>query len=221
MSASQFIASLVSSLAWPAVVVTILVVFRRQFGTMLERLSRFKLGPGGQDAESDWERTEDTVRQSLSAARQALGTGRTPGGGPTSPAPGRLRPGPTAAGDSLLTLVDDRWAALESELRNVIRPSGSLGEGELAGAHFDGLLDIALRSGLLNAATVRSLDGLRHLRNLARADGHLTPRQAQDFAVLADAVSYSMRSQPGPGRGHGRVPEAGRMPDPSRGPGRA
>jgi len=71
MSASQFIASLVSSLAWPAVVVTILVVFRRQFGTMLERMSRFKLGPGGQDAESDWERTEDTVRQSLSAARRA------------------------------------------------------------------------------------------------------------------------------------------------------
>jgi hypothetical protein len=214
MSASQFIASLVSSLAWPAVVVTILVVFRRQFGTMLERLSRFKLGPGGQDAESDWERTEDTVRQSLSAARRALGTGRTPGAGPPGPASGRLQPGPAATSDGLLTLVDDRWVALEGELRNVIRLSGPLIESELAGANFDGLLDSALRSGLLNAATVRSLDGLRHLRNLARADGHLTPRCAQEFAVLADAASYSMRSQPGAGRGQGpdRRPGSGQSP---------
>ena len=209
MSASQFIASLVSSLAWPAVVVTILVVFRRQFGTMLERLSRFKLGPGGADAESDWDRTEDTVRQSLSAARPALGTGSTPGARSAGGAAARLRPGPAQGGAGLLTLVDDRWAALESELRNVVRPSGSLAEGELAGTHFDGLLDTALRSGLLDAATVRSLDGLRHLHNLARADGHLTPRRAQDFAVLADAASYSMRGQPGPGFGPGRASRTG------------
>jgi hypothetical protein len=81
MSASQFIASLVSSLAWPAVVVTILVIFRRQFGTMLERLSRLKLGAGGPEAGSDWERTEDTVRQSLSSASRAPHTPRMAGPG--------------------------------------------------------------------------------------------------------------------------------------------
>ncbi len=205
MSASQFIASLVSSLAWPAVVVTILVVFRRQFGTMLERLSRFKLGPGGQDAESDWDRTEDTVRQSLSAAQRALAPGRTPGAGPPGPASGRLRTPTAATGDGLLSLVDDRWTALEGELRNVIRQSGSLMESALSGVNFDGLLDTALRSGLLNAATVRSLDGIRHLRNLARADGHLTPRRAEEFAVLADAVSYNMRAQGGGSRRQGPV----------------
>ena len=87
------------------------------------------------------------------------------------------------------------------------RRGGAAGPGHgpdaRGGANFDGLLDCALRSGLLNAATVRSLDGLRHLRNLARADGDLTPRRAQEFAVLAAAVSYSMRSQPGAGRGQG------------------
>ena len=58
---------------------------------------------------------------------------------------------------------------------------------------------------MLNAATVRSLDGIRHLRNLARADGHLTPRRAEEFAVLADAVSYSMRAQGGGSRRQGPV----------------
>ena len=44
MTAASFIASLVSSLAWPAVIVVILVIFHRQFGTMLDRLARVRIG---------------------------------------------------------------------------------------------------------------------------------------------------------------------------------
>jgi hypothetical protein len=191
MSATNFIASLVSSLAWPAVVVAILVIFRRQFATMLERLSRVKLG-GGQSAESDWHRTEDTVRQSLSSGRQAAISGlREPG----SPAGGQPQPGSRGSPGRPLALIDDRWSALETELRNVIRPASAVAEMELAGANFDALLDIALRAGLLDAAAVRSLDGMRHLRNLARADDHLTVKGAEDFAVMADALCYGMRTQ--------------------------
>jgi hypothetical protein len=40
-------------------------------------------------------------------------------------------------------------------LRSVIRPSGSLTDDELASADFDGLLEVALRSGLLTVAAVR------------------------------------------------------------------
>jgi hypothetical protein len=47
---------------------------------------------------------------------------------------------------------------------------------------------------------VRSLDGLARLRSLARTSTGLTERQAQEFGVLADAVSYSMgRSAPAGG----------------------
>jgi hypothetical protein len=44
---------------------------------------------------------------------------------------------------------------------------------------------------------VRALDGVAHLRNLARASAGLTQQQAQEFGVLADAVSYTLR-RPGP-----------------------
>jgi hypothetical protein len=186
VSAASFIASLVSSLAWPGVVVAILVIFRRQFGTMLERLSRVRIGAGG-DGDPDWNQTEAAVRQSLGLARPPLPAG--PAGSPgarSGSQPGASRP-PQA-------LVEDRWQALTAELRDVVLRSGSVSDEQLSGAGFDQLMEIALRAGLLDSATVRSLDGLRHLRNLART-ASLSERQAQEFAVMADAVSYGMRRQ--------------------------
>jgi len=188
VSAASFIASLVSSLAWPGVVVAILVIFRRQFGTMLERLSRVRIGAGG-DGDPDWNQTEAAVRQSLGLARPSLPAG--PAGSPgarSGSQPGASRP-PQA-------LVEDRWQALTAELRDVVLRSGSVSDEQLASFGFDQLLEAALRAGLLDSATMRSLDGLRSLHNLARSgDGpdRLGERQAQEFAVLADAVSYTMR----------------------------
>jgi hypothetical protein len=94
-------------------------------------------------------------------------------------------------------LIEDRWQAVAGQLRGLIGPSGSLSEEQLAGTGFEQLMDIALRAGLLDAATVRSLDGLAHLRNLARTSAGLSARQAQEFAVLADAVGYGMRRASG------------------------
>lgn len=179
MSASAFVASLVSSLAWPGVVVAILVIFRRQFGTMLERLARVRMGSGA-DGDPDWAQTEAAVRQSLGAGPPSLAQGHAAAPG----APGR----PPRA------LIEDRWQALTAELRDVVLRSGSVSDELLSGAGFDQLMEIALRAGLLDSATVRSLDGLRHLRNLARTST-LSERQAQEFAVMADAVSYTMRRQ--------------------------
>jgi hypothetical protein len=209
VSASSFIASLVGSLAWPAVIIAILVIFHRQFGTMLERLARVRIGAGGVEADLDWNQTESVVRQSLASAGrkavgQAPGGSAKAGGSAGGPSAGGASSGrassPGAAGGvdrSPQKLVEDRWQALSDELRGVVRPSGSVSEAQLAGADFDQLMEAALRAGLLDAATVRSLDGLRHLRNLARASTSLTPRQAQEFAVMADAVSYSMQRDSG------------------------
>lgn len=193
MSASSFIASLVGSLAWPAVIIVILVIFHRQFGTMLERLARVRLGGGGTEADLDWNQTESVIRQSLASAPPAAPSrgGAAPGAAPgAAGASGGVARSPQA-------LVEDRWRALADQLRNVARPAGSVSEAQLAGADFDQLMDVALRAGLLDAGTVRSLDGLRHLRNLARTSPALTPRQAQEFAVMADAVSYGMQRDSG------------------------
>ena len=220
MSASSFIASLVGSLAWPAVIIAILVIFRRQLGTMLERLARVRLGAGasGSESDPDWNQTESVIRQSLASGRPGGPSGGAAAGGMPGPgaASGGRGSGPSGTGAaggpgvpaggrtagagmarSPQTLVEDRWRALADELRGVVRPSGSVSAEQLASADFDQLMEAALRAGLLDAATVRSLDGLRHLRNLARTSPGLSPRQAQEFAVMADAVSYSMRRDSG------------------------
>jgi hypothetical protein len=88
--------------------------------------------------------------------------------------------------------VDEQWQALTDELRRSVRPSGSLSEGQLAQAQFDQLMDAALRAGRLDAATVRSLDGLRHLHTLASRNNNLSQRQAEQFSLMADAVSYGI-----------------------------
>jgi hypothetical protein len=193
VSAASFIASLVSSLAWPGVVVTIVLIFRRQFGTMLERLSRMRLGAGGGDADSDWGQAAAGVRQSLAGGRPELpGPGQQGHPGQPGHQGQQGRPG----GKPPQALIEDRWHALTAELRDVVLRSGSVSDEQLASFGFDQLLEAALRAGLLDSATMRSLDGLRSLHNLARSgDGpdRLGERQAQEFAVLADAVSYTMR----------------------------
>jgi hypothetical protein len=199
MTASAFIASLVGSLAWPAVIVVILAIFHRQFGTMLDRLARVRLGSGaasgsGGEADPAWSQAEAAVRQSLAAARPPLAA--VPAGGPARPGgprragqPGAGQPGsgPAGAGESVAggaaalqqALVEERWQALASELREVITRSGAAGTSQLAGAGFEQLMDTTLRAGLLDSATVRSLDGLAHLR---RAPGGLRRSEFHDLA---------------------------------------
>jgi hypothetical protein len=220
VTAASFIASLVSSLAWPAVIVAILVIFHRQFGTMLDRLARVRIGAGaGAAADPDWSAAEAAVRQSLAAARPPLAAGpggrpadsRAPGGRDAQgrEGPGRDGPGRDGAGGGAgsprdtaarQALVEDRWQVLAGELRDLIARSGAAGASQLAGSGFEQLMDTALRAGRLDSATVRSLDGLAHLRNLARSSTGLTEQQAQEFGVLADAVSYTMRRAGQPGQ---------------------
>jgi hypothetical protein len=190
MSASGFIASLVSSLAWPAVIVVIVLIFRRQFGTMLERLARVRLGASAADGDPDWNQTEAVVRQSVVAARHPELTAASSG----SPLAGPPRPDgmPRGLERTPQALVEDQWLALTDALRSAVRPSGSLSEGQLGHAEFDQLMEAALRAGKLDSATVRALDGLRHLRHLARADPALSQRQAEEFTVLTDAVCLSI-----------------------------
>jgi hypothetical protein len=228
VTAASFIASLVSSLAWPAVIVAILVIFHRQFGTMLDRLARVRLGASGTEADGDWSQAEAAVRQSLAAARSSGAA--LPGGPPGQPGSGPSGSGSGSGGSrsgrgagrddggsgpsgrdttARQGLIEDRWQALTAELREVIARSDPAGAGQ-AGAGFDQLLDTALRAGLLDSATVRSLDGLARLRTIARTSAGLTEKQAQEFGVLADALSYTMRRS-GPARPDPAAPSGPRV----------
>lgn len=191
MNTRAFIASLVSSVVWPTFVLVVLVLFRHEVVKLLERpLSRLKVGP----VEADWEKTESVVKENLSVGQThpvALSTGAelTPAVEEVSRKTGRSLEGPQ-------TLVEERWQVVEEALRSIVADRVEIPVDKLVEDDFPTLLNRALRSGLLNAQTVRSIDGLSHMRNLAMTGDHLDSRRAQEFAVMADAVIYAMRSQP-------------------------
>jgi hypothetical protein len=191
---------LVGSLAWPAVVIIAVVVFRKELLKLLERpMSRLKVGP----VEANWQEVESFVKQNLAGKQGRV----VPLSGRTDwefNAEAKLSSVPAVNGqanDSLSELtpraiVEGRWTVLEEELRAIVRRAGIVPDDYVERADFDQLLDAALTSGVINAATLRSLDGLRHMRNLALSRGHPTPEQAEDFAVLAGATLYAMQGPP-------------------------
>lgn len=196
MNTRAFVASLVGSIVWPTVVVIVLLIFRREVVALLERpLSRLKVGP----VEADWEKAESVVKENLSI-HQAYRVPLTTGVGVTPPAEAAFGETESRVLEEPQALVAERWHAVEKALRDMISDHAEVPIGANAPVEFPMLLDSALRLGLLNATTVRSLDGLRHMRNLAIAGDHLDSRRAQEFAVMADAVIYAMANQPADGQ---------------------
>jgi hypothetical protein len=60
----QFVVALVQALAWPAVVVLVLVVYRRRVSDLLgDNLRRFKAGP----IEAEWEKVAEEARATIEA----------------------------------------------------------------------------------------------------------------------------------------------------------
>jgi hypothetical protein len=96
---------------------------------------------------------------------------------------------PTAA-------IMEAYARVETELRQMLQGKG-LSELELraGGAR---LARMAAQFGSISEETVRAVEGIGVMRNLA-AHGQpraISPEQALDYLVLADSVLYAIRNPP-------------------------
>jgi hypothetical protein len=208
MDAFGFVASVVSSLAWPAAVVVFAILFRPQVTAILNRLpSRVKAGP----VEVDWDTAAAAARVELASSPEIRGA--TGSGGPTgsSRVPGSTGPtgpsGPQArrllsqrlaaeAGAAPAAAIIEAYAEVERvlELHLGADATGARAPGEL--------VERARQAGIVSDQTAEAIGGLRTLRNIA-AHGpgdEIGPTQATDFLMLADAVINAVefsRSSPG------------------------
>jgi len=157
MSTEQFIASLVSSLAWPAVVVAIAVMFRDQLRRLLSgQLRRLEAGPSGIKAEfAEFDRIASHVQAELPAASVPS---------VASPLAHELR-----------ALADDspRGAIIEAHgrIQRVLR-DGLNAVGEPVGDS-DTTIELAERAAarsLITPETLRGVEGISVMRNLALHD---------------------------------------------------
>jgi hypothetical protein len=183
MDTRQFIASLVSSLAWPGAVLGIALLFRKQLAQLLTGpLRRLKAGP----VELEFERLISTVQAQIEPSPHVASPTPTVSGPISSDLADIARKVPIAA-------IVEGYSRLEVALQERLRSAGDTKDlDRLSGM---ALARRAADKGLLTPETVNALEGLAVLRNLAahgRGDD-ISVDRALDYLALVDAVSYAIR----------------------------
>jgi hypothetical protein len=188
-----FVASLVQSLAWPAGVVTLGIVFRRPIGEALRRgIRRLRIGP----VEAEFDHQIAEVRQELQQEMR-----QSP-----KAAAAEILDLDTVASSNLNRLVDaspeaavtSAYAQIEARLAELLDEAGA---PTFTAAGGPALARLARRHELISDETLSAVDGLSVMRNLAvhGPSGEIGRQRAREYLALADAVLYSMRKKPDTG----------------------
>lgn len=186
MSAFEFVASLVDSLAWPVAVLIAAVLFRRQLSGLLARpLTSLRAGP----LEAVWDRQVAEVEAELSQPQPST----TESHGAASTDRNRLREIARAAPAAAVLTA---FAEIEEQLRQILVDEG-LDEGR------GGAVQMARRAseaGLVQPEVVKAVEGASVLRNLAAhgRESDLDEARALDYLALTDAVSFALGHRPHP-----------------------
>ncbi len=177
----EFVSSIVGSLAWPVAAVVAALVFRRQLRDVLgHRLHRLKAGPLEMELfDRKLAETEAEVDPIPAPQRKA----------------GVLPEGVSGELDSIVdsapgAAVMEAHARVERRLREILTEAG-VTEARPGGVRQ--LARTAAENGLIPRESVRAVEGITVMRNLA-AHGHtndLTPVRAREYLDLVDAVLFS------------------------------
>ncbi len=189
MDVLAFIASLVSSLAWPVVAVALALVFRKQIKSLADRLpKRVKAGPL-------------EIEYAEAATKTAVAVASSPEASLAPPTDASLveryddlaQREPTAA-------VMEASKSVEASLLTKLRANGIA--PPLAGMRR--LADIAFAGGLISEQTRDAVRGLTVMRNLAahpsQSTEHIDYEKSMEYLVLADAVLFAIESKVRPSR---------------------
>lgn len=195
MGALEFIAALVGSLAWPLVVVVLVLLLRVPIGKMLSGehpVKSLKAGPAGLEVEFDTRL--ETARQELEDARAER---------PALPAP-QKRPAIEAARDDFMfemsqlaqirpeAVVGLSFARLEASLREAVEQSANGGrEPRVMSARALGR--VAVERGILALSELPALEEVALLRN-AVVHGKPTQLDAERALEYARVVQQLLVS---------------------------
>ena len=173
----QFVASLVSSLAWPVAVVIVAFVFHDPIGQMIGRLEHVK-----SPIFEAWTKAE-------AATLSAVAASPTPP--PSTPVEGSLsRKLALLAATSPGGAVAMGWMEVEKVLRGKMEGMGLPFE-RVAGVRG---VEEAFRAGVINEATASAIRGLANLRNMVVHGGadDLDSARALDYLAMADGVIFAI-----------------------------
>ncbi len=178
MSGLEFVASLVASLAWPAVALAALLAFRRQLTVLMGGpLSRLTFGP----FTVKWRRT--VAKTEVALSRVPTATVLDEISAPAHPGTDDLSP---------LQRIGKAFQRVEKRLRGMlvgVDPDVDTIPGSVLGR-------AALEAGRIDVRTASSFEGLVVLRDLAvSGSGEISPAQAAEFEVLASGILYTLSTE--------------------------
>jgi hypothetical protein len=183
----EFVAALVEALAWPVAAFGVALLFRAKIAELLSpSMRRLKVGP----VEAEWDRTLSEAEADLEQPGLKVDelTKGYPHGGP------KALDLSTVAEISPTAAVMQAYSMIETALREKLKDHAS--EGVLNSTGAAGLARLAEKEGLTTPETLKAVEGLAVLRNLAahgRA-GETSTARAIDYLALADAVMYAINS---------------------------
>jgi hypothetical protein len=187
MSWLQFIAELIKSLAWPATVLTLVILFRNQLGRILLKLTKLKY----KDLELDFERElklaeKDAKAIDIAPQRRSIAAAKTDSAA-------LLRQAEELAPNYPAPSVSVAWQAVEYELKQVVTGLGITDNpADLSPFKLVGLLR---RQDAIDTPTADLLDRMRYLRNLtAHREVSITTDNASEYLSLARGVVEKLRS---------------------------
>jgi hypothetical protein len=206
-----FISSLVGSLAWPLAVVVLAILFKRQIADLIARLRTVKaLGAEGTFDPKEAEASVALATAATAAEAQAA-TGKpvtehAATGKPVTEHPATdvtvqyATPNAREITERLMDLAQrspqaavlEGYAEIERILKRRMNAANVAGIEKLFG---QGLVDVALRKGVITSSIAVALRDLVRLRNVAAHEpDEVSLPKAIDFLALADSVAYSIET---------------------------
>lgn len=176
MDSKQLIASLASSLAWPAAVVCIAVLFRAQLKTLLtDRLRHIEAGP----LKADFDKRVSQVEATLGKA------------GIPVPAHAESHELADLAQPPEL-VISEAFALVERELRKALGSASDSVPDDVDGT---ALAQLAVERGLITPLTLNAVEGIYTMRNLALHGPRreITAKQVDEYLALVESVLYAAR----------------------------
>jgi hypothetical protein len=186
VSWEAFVASLVQSLAWPAGVLTVVIVLRKPIGVVLgQGVRRLKAGP----VEVEFDQLQAEVREELARSPE-LAEAQAP-----ALAVSLREELARLAEASPRAAVLTAYGRIEARLAEVLNSDGVPPSSAMGGR---ALARLARQHDLISDETLAAVEGLSVLRDLTAHSlgGDIGADRARDYLALADAVLYALRSKP-------------------------
>lgn len=188
MSWREFVASLVSSLAWPLSLATIAWLLRRQLAALLDGpIKRWKAGPVEIEY---WAEETAEVAESVGVLDAVKASH-------TQPADDELAQLAELAERTPVLAVIEGYRLVEREVRR-IGMDGNIDGAE--DAPLSELVPAEVDAGLVTPETLNAVRGLTALRNLAAhgpaAEATTTVERAREYVVLVQAVLFALSRPP-------------------------